>query len=551
MTPSPPPDGASRGLRPSADLPAPRVIRIHLERLLHSNELQQASRLQDLLSFLVEAVLAGRTQRLDANTIGIEVFGREASFDSETDPLVRNQMDRLRAALDRFYVSEGLGSPVRLEIPADGYVPVFRAVAAAAGPTPALGSGGRARVPRLRRPGGPAIAVLPFRNDTGDPHQTPIAHGYAAELGLLLTRFERLQVVASHSTFRFAGDQGADLKRVGADLDARFIVIGNMRRAQGRATLSARLYDTEVGGLTWADQFNVSLEVATLVEVLDRIANQVAARVAVASGLNARPLARDCLGQPADRLDAYDAVLRYRHYVCDVPERNRTPTATALESATAVTPRYAMASAMLSGVYVDDYNLGPSADEPVLDRAFHLAGRAVALDPASQQARWNLAYVYLHRHDVDACLAEADRAIDLNPDNATLAGEIGWSMALLGQWERGLALLARSHWLNPHHPSHWHSAWYLDRYRQGDYEGALQYARLFAQPRRFWDPLLHAAAFGQLGRQGEAYREISRLLELVPDFGRRGRDLIRRWVYVGGLDDMLLAGLRKAGLAVD
>jgi len=533
--------------------PAPRAVRNHLERLLQSHEARATPRLGDLLGYLVEETLAGRADRLSERTIAIEVFGREAAFDPATDPLVRNHADRLCAALERYHLTEGLGSAVRIALPRGSLVPQFLTVRPASAPAPALGvgtgTGTVTRRARLLRPGGPAVAVLPFRHDPAEPQLLPVAHGFAAEIGLLLTRFEPMQVIACHSSHRYGGDGAPDLRRVGVDLDARFLVLGSLSRDQARCRVEARLYDNEGARLVWAERRSCALEAGELVHLQRHVAEQVAIRVGMAGGHVVKALPRDCLGAPAERVDTLFAGMRHRHYQCDMNARTHEDTRAHLARAGAESPRHATTLAMLSGMQVDMLGHGFGTPGPqTLNEALHLAGRAVALEPESQQARWNLAYVYLHRQEADASLRESDRAALLNPGNAALLGDVGWSMALLGQWERGLALLARSHWLNPHHPAHWFSAWYLDRFRQGDYEGALQYARLMRRPGRFWDPLLQAAAFGALGRIEEAREQIARLLLLEPDFVTRGRQRVRQWVYVDGLDRRLFEALDRAGL---
>ena len=52
------------------------------------------------------------------------------------DPIVRIQAGRLRRSLERYYLLSGKGDPVRIELPKGTYVPVFRGVAAEAGPPP-------------------------------------------------------------------------------------------------------------------------------------------------------------------------------------------------------------------------------------------------------------------------------------------------------------------------------------------------------------------------------------------------------------------------------
>src|SRR5579872_3313383 len=70
-------------------------VREELERVLHSRAFRQVERLQCFLSFIVGETLAGRGDGLKEFLIGIEVFGKDSSFDPRTDPIVRVQARRL------------------------------------------------------------------------------------------------------------------------------------------------------------------------------------------------------------------------------------------------------------------------------------------------------------------------------------------------------------------------------------------------------------------------------------------------------------------------
>src|SRR5258705_13954850 len=78
-----------------------------LNRILASKAFRQADRLKRFLSFIVEETIAGRGERLKEFVVGVEVFGKDASFDPRNDPIVRVQARRLRAQLTRYYREEG------------------------------------------------------------------------------------------------------------------------------------------------------------------------------------------------------------------------------------------------------------------------------------------------------------------------------------------------------------------------------------------------------------------------------------------------------------
>ena len=62
---------------------------------------------------------------------------------------------------------------------------------------------------------------------------------------------------------------------------------------------------------------------------------------------------------------------------------------------------------------------------------------------------------------------------------------------------------------------------------------------------------MRAASLGLLGRKAEAKREVAELLRQKPDFARRGRALIGRYIKFPELHARIVSGLAKAGLALD
>lgn len=53
------------------------------------------------------------------------MFGRNASFDAQSDPVVRIEAGRIRRALERYYLVCGSRDPIRVTIPKGSYSPQF------------------------------------------------------------------------------------------------------------------------------------------------------------------------------------------------------------------------------------------------------------------------------------------------------------------------------------------------------------------------------------------------------------------------------------------
>lgn len=103
---------------------APAVLET-LEKLLASETFGRSERARKLLRYLVEQEQAGRADRLKGFAIAVDVFGRDAGFDSSADAVVRVQAGRLRELLAQYFATEGASDPIRITIPRGSYVPAY------------------------------------------------------------------------------------------------------------------------------------------------------------------------------------------------------------------------------------------------------------------------------------------------------------------------------------------------------------------------------------------------------------------------------------------
>ena len=104
----------------------PENVRAALAAITASRPFKTSPQLTNFLRFVVETALAGRADRLKGYTVAVEALGRGAGFDPQSDPIVRVEAIRLRAALARYYTNGGAGDAVVIELPRGRYVPRFR-----------------------------------------------------------------------------------------------------------------------------------------------------------------------------------------------------------------------------------------------------------------------------------------------------------------------------------------------------------------------------------------------------------------------------------------
>ena len=126
-------------------------------------------------------------------------------------------------------------------------------------------------------PDKPSIAVLPFKNMSGDPEQEYFADGMVEEIITALSRMRWLFVIARNSSFAYKG-QAVDVKQVGRELGVRYVLEGSVRKAANRVRITAQLIDASTGAHLWADRFDGTLE--DIFDLQDQVTASVVGAIA-------------------------------------------------------------------------------------------------------------------------------------------------------------------------------------------------------------------------------------------------------------------------------
>src|SRR5207249_1640325 len=100
-----------------------------------------------------------------------------------------------------------------------------------------------------------SIVVLPFANLSNDPEQEYFADGITDDLTTDLSRLPGSFVIARNTAFTYKGNP-TDVKQIGRELGARYVVEGSVRRTGDQVQVNVQLIDTESGAHPWADRFD-------------------------------------------------------------------------------------------------------------------------------------------------------------------------------------------------------------------------------------------------------------------------------------------------------
>jgi len=392
------------------------------------------------------------------------------------------------------------------------------------------------------------IAVVPLKLSDADANLADRAMALIEEIVTGLSRFSYLRVISLSSTSQYAG-KSVDVRAVGQELGARYIIEGSLRHAGTRVRVAVQLTDCNSGAHLWAETYYRPFSNQAAFDLFDDVVPQIVSTIADTHGVLPRSMSEALRTRDPSTLSPYEAVLRSFAHFQRVSAEEHAPARAALERAVQQAPNYPDAWAMLSLIYKEEfthrYNLLPDP----LGRALAAAQRAVEGAPSNHLAYHALASVEFFRKELDAFQIATSRAFALNPMDGFTLAYLGFLTAYAGDWEHGGALSAKARSLNPHHPG-WY--WFVpcfDAYRKGDYKTSLEFAHKVNMPGFWRSQLAIAANCGQLGQKAAANHALQTLLMQRPDIAKLPREELAIW-WQPDMVEHLIAGLCKAGLEV-
>ena len=225
------------------------------------------------------------------------------------------------------------------------------------------------------------MAVLPFKYRGTDADLEALAEGLSEEVVKGLSRFSYLRVIARSSTLRYAGET-ADVRAVGKQLGARYVIEGSLRQAGSALRVAVQLVDAISGAHLWAETYERPIGSGDVFAMQDDIAPRIVSTVADTFGVLPHSISEMLRQKAPDELSPYEAVLRSFGYFARQTSEEHAEVRAGLEQAVRRAPGYADAWAMLSITYTGEHSSGLNARPDSLGRALDAAQRAVAAAPA-------------------------------------------------------------------------------------------------------------------------------------------------------------------------
>jgi adenylate cyclase len=360
-----------------------------------------------------------------------------------------------------------------------------------------------------------SIVVLPFDNLSGDKEQDYFADGITEDLTTDLSHVFDF-VIARNTAFTYKG-KPVDAKQIGRELGVKYLLEGSVRRVGETITINAQLISTETGAHVWADRFEGERsKLGELqVEAVSRLANSLGAELVKAEALRA-------MRERPNNPDAVDLAMRGTAIM------NGTESLASLNEAVGLFERalsldknnvqallgLSLALSDRAQDFADDNAAGDLA------RAEQAVDAALAIQSDNSVAHLTKSGVYLGKHQWGPAIAEADKAIADDRNNASAHAQAGFYKMFLGHAEDGFADVETALRLSPRDPNVTWWQYYICHFHShlAQWEQAVEWCNksVASGNETQWPYLDVAAANAWLGHMKEAKEAAAQVLKYDP-----------------------------------
>ena len=396
---------------------------------------------------------------------------------------------------------------------------------------------------KLELPDKPSVAVLPFKNLSGDPRQEFFSDGFTEDITTTLAKIPRMFVIARESSFTFKG-KSVQIQEIGRELGVRYVLEGSIQKFGDQIRITAQLIDATNGHHLWAEKYDRKLK--DIFAMKDEITMKIATvlQVKLTDGEMAN------WGPETESFEAYIKVMQsWEHFRAFTPDDNILSRQKAKE-ALDLDPNYSSATEMVAWTLLMDGVFGTSkTPEKSIEQAFELAQKVLDRGDSDAGAHFLIGYAYSRKGQFDKAISELEIARDLFPNNADINAGLGTILNDAGKPEEAISVLKNAIRLNPIPPG-----WYLGRLGDGyrltrQYEKAVHKYKeaIQLQPDDMISHLTLALCYVKLGREADAHAEAKEVLRINPKFSAESYAK-----HIPLKDEasknLLIDGMRKAGL---
>ena len=360
-----------------------------------------------------------------------------------------------------------------------------------------------------------SLAVIPLDNLSGDPKQDYFADGMTEELITQVSKFQNLKVISRTSVMQYKGSKKS-LPQIASELHVDAVVEGAVQLVDNRVRITAQLVDGATDEHIWAERYDRELSNVLLLQ------SEVAADIAKQIDLELTPQQQQQFRASAHPVnpDAYQSYLLGRYYWNMRTGPSLAKAGQYFADAIQKDPNFALAYSGQADYFAYLTVLGgPEILKPrdAMAQARNAASKALKLDDSLAEAHASMGNI-LHNYDWDWAAAEREykKAIELNPNYAMAHHLYAHLLIETGRKEESLAEARRALELDPYSPfvnNGLSRQYYLSR----DYEKAAAQCLMGLQlsPEYFPARIQLALAYEQTGKLPQAISELEQAAGLM------------------------------------
>jgi TolB-like protein/Flp pilus assembly protein TadD len=362
-----------------------------------------------------------------------------------------------------------------------------------------------------------ALAVLPFDNISPDPEADYFSDGLTDELIARLSLVSEIELVSRWASMQYKGRK-QDIRAVGNELGARYIVGGSVRRFQDSVRITVQLVDVATNRQLWGNTYKGKLD--DIFDIQEQVAQQIVEALKLKLTFSEKV---SLTKRQTVNAQAYDLYLRGQDYLYRLTKRSVDYAIQLFEKAIELDPRYAAAYAGCSSAYGQMYQWF-SREEKYRAKAQELSFKALMYDSNLPEAYAAMGLSYFIWGKFEEAVASSRKAIELDPDDFIAYWTLGRIHFSNGENEQALTQFQRVIDIKPGF-----YAAYADlaqayenlkmRTEADAAEGRLLEllpTYLLQNPDDARARIFYASSLAKLGRKEEAIREGAMAAELSP-----------------------------------
>jgi TolB-like protein/Flp pilus assembly protein TadD len=363
-----------------------------------------------------------------------------------------------------------------------------------------------------------ALAVLPFDNISPDPETDYFSDGLTEELIARLSLVSEIELVSRWASMQYKGRR-QDIRAIGDELGARYIVGGSVRRFQDSVRITVQLVDMATNRQLWGNTYKGRLD--DIFDIQEQVAQQIVEALKLKLSFSEQV---SLTKRHTVNAQAYDLCLRALDYLNRMTKRSVEYSIQLFEKAIELDPRYAAAYAGASSAYGQMYQLF-ARQERFREKAQELSFKALMYDNNLAEAYRAMGLAYSLAGKFEEAEAASRKAIELDPEDFLAywsLGRIYFSQGnlpqALEQFRRVKELKPGFYAVYPYIEQTCRALGSLDDARQASQQ-VLQLLPdyLLQNPDDARARMVYAITLASDGRHGEAVAEGNHAVELSPD----------------------------------